>query len=81
MAEDNINTVQALINICILVRQLEPVMPHDELIQQRTINKNDVNEHLKQANSFKQLCDSYQNCQSTMHLLKTYGRSVSIEST
>ena len=55
VAEDNINTVQALINICILVRQLEPVMPHDELIQQRTINKKDVDEHLKQANSFKQL--------------------------
>ena len=39
VAEDKINTIQALINICILVRQLEPVMPHDELIQQRTINK------------------------------------------
>ena len=55
VAEENINTVQALINICILVRQLEPVMPHDELIQQRTINKKDVDEHLKQANSFKEL--------------------------
>ena len=30
-------------------------MPHDELIEQRTINKKDVDEHLKQANSFKQL--------------------------
>ena len=55
VAEDNINTVQALINICILVRQLEPVMPHDELIEQRTINKKDVDDHLKQANSFKEL--------------------------
>ena len=28
---------------------------YDELIEQRTINKKDVDEHLKQANSFKQL--------------------------
>ena len=55
VAEDNINTVQALINICILVRQLEPRMPHDELIEQRSINRKDVDEHLKQANSFKEL--------------------------
>ena len=55
VAEENINTVQALINICILVRQLEPVMPHDELIEQRTLNKQDVDEHLKQANAFKTL--------------------------
>ena len=30
-------------------------MPHDELIEQRTINKKDVDDHLKQANSFKEL--------------------------
>ena len=39
VAEPNINTVQSLINICILVRQIEPQMPHDELIEQRSINR------------------------------------------
>ena len=54
-AEDNINTQQALINVCILVRQMHPEMPVEEYIRQRTVNKEDVQEHLRQANSFKVL--------------------------
>ena len=54
-AEENINTQQALINVCILVRQMPPEMPVQEYIRQRTVNKEDVQEHLRQANSFKVL--------------------------
>ena len=52
---DNINSCQALINIAIIVREKLKKMPIDELVEQRTTNKADVNEHLKQANLFTEL--------------------------
>ena len=54
-AEENINSQQALINICILVRKMHPEMPTDEFVKQRTTNQEDVLDTLRQANSFKQL--------------------------
>ena len=52
---DNINSCQALINIAIIVREKLKKMPIDELVEQRTTNKADVNEHLKQANLYTEL--------------------------
>ena len=52
---ENINTQQALINICILTRKLAPEMPILRLVEQRTINKGEVIEVLKQANTLKDL--------------------------
>ena len=52
---DNINSAQALINIAILVREQMRKMPVNELVEQRTINKGDVAENLKQANMFTEL--------------------------
>ena len=49
---DNINSAQALINIAIVVRELIKKMPTDELVEQRSLNKGEVNENLKQANMF-----------------------------
>lgn len=52
---DNINSAQALINIAIIVREKIKKMPIDELVEQRTTNKGEVTEHLKQANLFTEL--------------------------
>ena len=52
---DNINSAQALINIAIIVREKIKKLPTDELVEQRTTNKGEVTEHLKQANLFTQL--------------------------
>ena len=52
---DNINSCQALINIAIILREKIKKMPIDELVEQRSLNKADVNEHLKQANLFTEL--------------------------
>ena len=53
---ENINSAQALINIAILVReQMKNKMPVDYLVEQRTTNKADVTENLKQANLFTEL--------------------------
>ena len=49
---DNINSAQALINIATLCRNIEPAMPTETLIAQRTTNKDDVTENLKQSNSY-----------------------------
>ena len=54
-SEENINTQQALINVCVLTRLIEPAMPIDIFHEQRDTNKKDVREHLQQANSFKVL--------------------------
>ena len=54
VATDNINSAQALINIAILVRQNKQ-MPVDTLTSQRTTNKGEVTEMLKQANLFTDL--------------------------
>ena len=54
-SEENINSQQALINVCVLTRLLEPAMPIDVFHEQRDTNKKDVREHLQQANSFKVL--------------------------
>ena len=52
---DNINSAQALINIAIIVREKVKKMPIDELVEQRSTNKEEVNEHLKQANLYTEL--------------------------
>ena len=52
---DNINSAQALINIAIIVREKIKHMPTDELVEQRTTNKGEVTEHLKQANLYTEL--------------------------
>ena len=52
---DNINSAQALINIAIIVREKIKKMPIDQLVLQRNINKEEVNEHLKQANLYTEL--------------------------
>ena len=52
---DNINSAQALINIAIIVREKIKKMPTDELVEQRTTNKAEVTEALKQANLFAEL--------------------------
>jgi len=52
---DNINSAQALINIAIIVREKVKQMPIDQLVLQRNINKEEVNETLKQANLFTEL--------------------------
>ena len=53
--EEKINTQMSLINICVLVRKLEPEMPVDRLVEQRTINKGVVRDALKQVNTLKEL--------------------------
>ena len=55
ISEENINTQQALINVCVLTRLIEPAMPIEIFHEQRDINKKDVREHLQQANNFKKL--------------------------
>ena len=55
ISEDNINSRQALINVCVLTRLIEPAMPIEVFHEQRDINKKDVREHLQQANNFKKL--------------------------
>ena len=55
VAEEKINTQMSLINICVLVRKLEPEMPVDRLVEQRTINKGVVRDALKQVNTLKEL--------------------------
>ena len=55
ISEENINTQQALINVCVLTRLIEPAMPIEIFHEQRDINKKDVREHLQQANNFKTL--------------------------
>ena len=52
---ENINSAQALINIAVLVREQMKKMPVDYLVEQRTTNKADVTENLKQANLFTEL--------------------------
>ena len=52
---DNINSAQALINIAIIVREKVKKMPIDELVEQRSTNKEEVVEHLKQANLYTEL--------------------------
>jgi hypothetical protein len=52
---DNINSAQALINIAIIVREKVKQMPTEELVEQRTTNKAEVTETLKQANLFTEL--------------------------
>ena len=49
---DNINSAQALLNIAIIIRQKIKDMPAESLVEQRTTNKFEVNEVLKQANMF-----------------------------
>ena len=49
---DQINSAQALINIAVLVREQMKKMPIDILVEQRSTNKADVIENLKQANLF-----------------------------
>lgn len=55
VAMEKINTQMSLINICVLVRKLEPEMPVDRLVEQRTINKGVVRDALKQVNTLKEL--------------------------
>ena len=55
ISEDNINSRQALINVCVLTRMLHPAMPIDIFHEQRDMNKKDVREHLQQANCMKEL--------------------------
>ena len=52
---DNINSAQALINIAIIVREKVKQMPTEELVEQRTTNKAEVTETLKQANLYTEL--------------------------
>ena len=52
---NNINSCQALINIAIIVREKIKKMPIDQLVDQRNINKEEVNEALKQANLYTEL--------------------------
>lgn len=49
---DNINSAQALINIAVIIREKIKKMPIDELVEQRTTNKAEVTEALKQANLY-----------------------------
>ena len=55
VAMEKINTQMSLINICVLVRKLEPEMPVDRLVEQRSINKGVVRDALKQVNTLKEL--------------------------
>ena len=55
VAMEKINTQMSLINICVLVRKLEPEMPIDRLVEQRSINKGVVRDALKQVNTLKEL--------------------------
>ena len=50
ISEENINTRQAIINVCVLTRLIEPAMPIEIFHEQRDINKKDVREHLQNAN-------------------------------
>ncbi len=52
---DNINSAQALINIAIIIREKIKQLPIDELVEQRTTNKAEVTEALKQANLYTEL--------------------------
>ena len=53
ISEDNINSRQALINVCVLTRLIEPAMPIEVFHEQRDINKKDVREHLQQATTLR----------------------------
>ena len=55
ISEENVNSQQALINVCILCRQLEPPLPIATFVEQRNTNKDDVIETMKQANSLRKL--------------------------
>jgi len=56
-SEANINSAQSMINIAIIVRQEMKKMPAEYLIEQRSLNKQDVKENLQQANMFTNLPD------------------------
>ena len=54
-AVENVNSQQALLNIAIICREKIFLMPFDELVDQRTMNKETVQESLKMNNLFKVL--------------------------